>query len=499
MLADFQVKYAEFWQNPTSASRTWLALLFGVLGCAVWIQHSTDPEKATSAPHDEFFHYRSQCTISMASANCTTPGKYKVEASIIYAGMEYLQSSSSTTGISMLVEMVSWQATMMGYHRDPENYSHISPFGGEMRRRSWLSLSVMDCLVAWQTGLPPVLLKGRGDTIYPRNLLDEDFGPATKRLPPSRSETTDLSNITYMVAVERMLSLANKIAHLPDGQQSPENTTSLQQELDEAWSKVPSTLRSFNTSDNDGSAMVKISTLEITYQRARCILYRPYLASRQDYLSHQIFHFDCVDAASRILDCQIQMYQSAFSQPQYRYQAWFGVSRSICDCLTATMVVYLEIITSIKENELQAHRKSVKLIKSLKSSYDSWMSCPRPSLETVKAAELLGNMLNIIGNLDMSAIRHSELSTIQKEAKEGASLDESQFSYDDYSQAAMWDTFTSLSSFDLIDWVGRFSLSDISSVTNFTNSKPKNLWDQEMQQLNNISTGNTYGRKGFPG
>ncbi|KAJ5723178.1 hypothetical protein N7488_001213 [Penicillium malachiteum] len=448
-----EVKYDEFWQTPTSVPRAWLALLFGVLGCAVWIQHSTDPDKATTASPDEFFHYRSQCAISMASANCTTPGKYKVQASIIYAGMEYLQSSGSTTGMSLLVGMVSWQATMMGYHRDPGNHSHISPFDAEMRRRSWLTLSVMNCLVAWQTGLPPVVSKERGDTTYPRNLLDEDFGPATKRLPPSRSETTDISNITYMVALERMLSLANKIAHLPDGQQSPENTTSLQQELDEAWSKVPSTLRSFNTSDNDGSAMVKILTLEITYQRARCILYRPYLAIRKEYLSHQVFHFDCVDAASRILDCQIQMFQSAFSQPQYRYQAWFGVSRAICDCLTASMVVYLEIITSIKENELSAHKKSVKLIKSLKKSHESWISCPRPSLETVKAAELLGNMLNVIGNLDMSATEHAELS------KEGASLDETQFSYDDYSQAAMWDTFTNLSSFDLIDW---------------------DLWDQEM-------------------
>ncbi|PWY88176.1 hypothetical protein BO70DRAFT_419729 [Aspergillus heteromorphus CBS 117.55] len=457
----FKDEYEQFWRNPAAASRAWLSLLFGILACAVWIEHSMNPEIGEAKPPDVFNCYREQCALALISSNCTTPGRYKVEAALMYLGNEYLQSNGLKTEISILVGIVSRLAIMMGYHRDSRIYPQLSPFEGEMRRRMWLILSTIDYFVSWQAGLPTVIPKDIGDTTPPRILLDEDFGPTTEVLPPSRSEAHTPSNITYSVALERILSVANGIAKSSEAQISPERTLHLKKQLDAVWSQVPSYLKPSAAYATDGNDGIHILTLEMTYQRARCTLHRQYLAPQHDIPPYKDFRLECVNAARRVLECQTELFQGILSQPQYRHQAWFGISRSICDCMTAAMVICLEIVSCVKKNEPLAREFSTELIGTLKTSYHCWKSCPRPSPETVKAADILARMLRLMGccGVESGEFPKAFLPTANANVQHAPLLNQTSPSLEEPINSSFGqqipdlETYTNFSAFDMINFV----------------------------------------------
>jgi hypothetical protein len=301
----------------------------------------------------------------------------------MYLGVEYLQSSSLKTGVSVLLGIVSRLAIMMGYHQDSQIYPQLSTFEGEMRRRVWLLLLVVDCIVAWQTGLPRVIPKGLGNTRRPRNLLDQDFGPTTSVLPLSRPESRTISNITYMLAMEQMLSMASEITESLITSPSSERTIHFKQRLEATLNQIPSSLRkkaSDVTATNDDT-IIQLFTLEMTYQRARCILHRQYLLNRQENNNYQAFRWECVDAARRILECQSELFQRVLSQPQYRHRGWFHASCSISDSLTAAMVICLELTNQSKTDQSVDYARRAELIQILKSSQELWKASPRQSSE----------------------------------------------------------------------------------------------------------------------
>src|SRR5436190_17521893 len=114
----------------------------------------------------------------------------------------------------------------MGYHRDPKNFPAISPFKAEMRRRVWSFIRQADIMFSFQLALPHMIRVGDCDVDDPRNLFDDEFGPESKELPPSRplSEPTPFS---YMLSknklaycfgeiVEQINSLQGRTAHYED-------------------------------------------------------------------------------------------------------------------------------------------------------------------------------------------------------------------------------------------------------------------------------------------
>ncbi|KAE8378026.1 hypothetical protein BDV26DRAFT_304654 [Aspergillus bertholletiae] len=399
----FKQQYSEFWENPSGVSLPWLALLYGVLSCAVYIEHSTNPAVSEFRLPDIFQNYRTNCAVALAKSNIAVPGRYKVEAAIMYLGIEYLQSNNLKSGISMLVGMVSRLAITMGYHRDPRPYqSQISSFEAEMRRRAWLMLLITDSIVSFQTGLPRVIYPGIGDVTTPRNLLDEDFGPNTSVLPPSRPEDQVDSNITYMIAIERMLAVAGEVKDTASGfTLDPQRMLELNQQLEQVRDQLPLAFRMSlpETVLLDDQTVLQRYCLEMIYQHARCVLHRQYLVTPRS--QHQAFRSACVDAARQILACQSELFQGILGKPHNRYRVWFGASRSISDCMTAAMVICLEVINQSRNSKYVDCVVRAELVQLLKMSYTSWKFSLRPSLETMKAADIVATMLHLLGASDV--------------------------------------------------------------------------------------------------
>nr|XP_001390733.2 hypothetical protein ANI_1_494044 [Aspergillus niger CBS 513.88] len=458
----FKSEYLRFWDNPAGAPVAWIALLYSILSCGIYIQHTADSEVFSLDLPRSFYMYRHNSAVALAKSNFATPGPYKVEASILYLGIEYLQSNEQKTGLPMLLGVVSRLAIMMGYHRDPQLYHpQISNFEAEMRRRAWLILITIDSVLACHTGLPKVISRSLGDVSLPRNLLDSDFSPETTVLPPPRPADEVASSIVYMSAMEQMLSVSNEVSDLASCPSLfPERALELNLQLENTKSRLPSLLRlqSPGARASDDQTVIKQYFLEITYQRARCILHRHYLTTI-DPEPHEGLRLVCVDAAQQVLTLQSELFQ-VLAKSHNQQLAWFGVSRSISDCLTAAMVISLEVITQSRNGGTVGITPQADLIELLKASQISWRSSPRPSLETLKAADIIGTMLDLLGYGGASPL--PDLQGTQEGQQNHRETTETLLR----SPSIMHDILTGDYALEMFDWA---------------------LWDHEMQYLSTLA------------
>ncbi|GMF80666.1 unnamed protein product [Aspergillus oryzae] len=426
-----------------------------------------NPVMVESELPDLFHDLREKCAVSIAKSDLTAPGCYKVEAALMYMGIEYLGSNNSKTGVSILLGIISRLAIMMGYHRSTHLYHPpLRPFEVEMRRRCWLLLSVTDSIVALQSGLPRVIYQGLGDFTRPRNLLYEDLDPAMSILPPSRPETETPSRIMYMLALDDMLSVANEITDITSkGAITPERTICLDQELKTTRDRLPGALRMpLLTKAQEAQSDITIMqhTLEMIYQRSRCILHRQYLVSPQPTDIYRAFRWACVDAARCVLEYQCELFQDVLRSPGNRQRVWFGASRSVSDCLTAAMVICLDVINESKAAQPFSKSTRTELIQLLHKTYLSLKDTPRPSVEIAKAAERVATMLYQMGH----AVTEGELRCSQPAAAVASQLPNSQLA--DHTAApeegasfpytAFEDFLNGDNPLELFDWVCLVSL-----------------------------------------
>ncbi|KAG0152862.1 Fungal transcriptional regulatory protein, N-terminal [Penicillium digitatum] len=455
----FKAEYKEFWEDPSTASLAWLALLFGIFSCGVFIQHSLIPGTAETVLPKIFDFYRTKCATALTTSNYTIPGRYKVEAAVMYLGIEYLQSDGLKTGISILIGLVSRVAIMMGYHRDPDIFPELSVFEREMRRRTWLVLVVSDHIIASQTGLLPVTQKGHGNATCPRNLLDDDLGPSVTILPPARPNT-EATNIAFMLAMEKMLSIASEVTDAAsESILTLEKTMELSHRLEATWNQIPTqwNMKSLNEVTGDDDATIQRLSIGTTYERARCILHRQHLVTQRGDRDINLFRRVCVDSAKRILQYQSELFQRVFSLPKYRFQVWFGMSRSISDSMTAAMVICFEVINQSKLDIDEGCSTRRELLDLLKTSLATWKSSSRPSPETAKAANIVAMMLHL-----MESDHRSDAHDFQVPTTSNVPV------FEPVSSHPFYNVRNNFSTPDMFDWA---------------------LWDREIQHLNDIIQG----------
>lgn len=81
----------------------------------------------------------------------------------------------------------------IGLHRDGTNFSNLSPFEIEMRRRLFWALCILDMRCAEDQGTDLAILEQGVDTLPPLNINDTDISPESTSLPPSREGATDMT------------------------------------------------------------------------------------------------------------------------------------------------------------------------------------------------------------------------------------------------------------------------------------------------------------------
>jgi hypothetical protein len=196
----------------------------------------------------------------------------------------------------------------------------------------------------------------------PHNLLDRDFGPSTKVLPPSRSmdELTPASYIRIKFGITRIFSQAADLGHstVPVAH---EEVMRLDNELETACANIPSIL---DLKDVDNivadppDQLICRFNLKLLVLKTRIILHRDLMLVPIEQLSEAeqaqgigTSRKICVDSALEVLKLQHAIHaESQLGGKLYSVQ-WYMGSISTHDFLLAAMVVCLNLSQQISEDD----------------------------------------------------------------------------------------------------------------------------------------------------
>ncbi|KAI9762568.1 MAG: hypothetical protein M4579_000371 [Chaenotheca gracillima] len=424
----FQKEYEAFWSNPQATSASWLSLLFGIaaLGAFIFLRTEDDIADLDGEPAELVDMLRNRTAQCLILSNYTRPTAYTLESLLCYLKCEYVLSKDTYFPVSILLGIITQLAMRLGLHRDPIHFQHITVFHGEMRRRLWAVIAQLDVLVCFQMGLPRKIREDISDTLPPRNLVDDDLDPQMLALPPSRPET-ELTRVSYTIGKLRLASAFGVIADRAESTQplQYELVKSMDGALTDAYLRIPPHLqvRSMDQSTLDKPDLImQRFNLELLYQKARCVLHRPYLKESRFDVQYRYSQNACMSAALKLLEAQSTIFRQIKPGGLLHRDRWFISSLTTHDFILAAMIICMHLHYQMNESsspiswdaydrinaatECPASRET--LTQALETSYCIWAEHKAQSSEAQKAYDVLSY---ILGKIKPSSIKPHPAST----------------------------------------------------------------------------------------
>ncbi|KAL2842327.1 hypothetical protein BJX68DRAFT_278439 [Aspergillus pseudodeflectus] len=409
----FLREYEAFWKDPSATSVAWIGLMFSMLYIAALLQtfaldfidgraESSKVEYLTLK--DAFREQAIQCLVL---ARYTTGGPYILETLItVLTGESILLKDSATDGW-LSTNTILHLAIRMGYHRDPDHFPGISPFEGEMRRRIWTTILVLDIALSMETGLPRSATNAQTDTKLPRNLRDCDFEEETTEMPPPRPET-EWTPVLPLIAKGRLISALGLICDINSDINPPsyEQVIKVDALLEDVHNRaIPPVLRwgtmPHPITDSPNLVVQRVS-IETSYHKSRLLLYRRALTScsgrpsqDRDRDSVRI----CLDSASKILSFQQMLHEE--SQPfgrlsQLRWKVTHIFNQDVL-LATSVLCLYLQDVDKFDWPETAGQTtwspRAEEIRQRLKMSHKIWREMSTASAEAGKVAKALSIVL----------------------------------------------------------------------------------------------------------
>ncbi|KAG7106385.1 rRNA-processing protein fcf1 like [Verticillium longisporum] len=240
--------YREFWVDPSGIDYHWLAQLFMVICLATHFSTYMAPHElaqdSPEPPFERMKRFRSTAAWCLVKGKYHQPKEQTIASVLMYAETEFLVNRNSQMNCYLLASTVMRLMLKLGFHRDPSKLSHITAFQGEMRRRMWHMGMTLDLLVSFHMGLPPMIHGIDSDVALPRNVLDRDFGPESKELPPPQP-MTDYTDLTYPLCKNKLMICFGHVARLAHLLTPPpySEVLKLDSSIQEAWDAVPGFMR----------------------------------------------------------------------------------------------------------------------------------------------------------------------------------------------------------------------------------------------------------------
>ncbi|KAB8206196.1 fungal-specific transcription factor domain-containing protein [Aspergillus parasiticus] len=410
----FQKEYNLFWSIPQAASLSWLAFLYAILTLSIAIQRRLGEPLPVYLEDsgDIISTFRKRAAQCLVQSDYTQPGKYKVEALFYYTLGEFYRSNDAQVSVSFLLGITIRLAMRTGYHRDPRHFPSISAYEGEMRRRVWATMRQLDSLISFQVGLPRTIQDWQDDVELPRNICDEDFNEGTTHLPPSRPES-ELTTASYIRAKSRIMAVFGKISDLAYSREpvTYDEVLEIDRRLEEVYGLVPFNfrIRPVDQSFADPSDLIlRRYTLELLYQKARCVLHRRYLGEVHSNLRYAYSRWVCMSASKEILRHQADLHHE--TQPGgilYRDRQ-FPNSLQNADYLLAAMIICLELSydppgePTINSDVTVVIKGREDLLTSLEMSHQIFEQSRRRSMDAQKAYAALTVMLRRVKKAGLS-------------------------------------------------------------------------------------------------
>ncbi|TKA81865.1 hypothetical protein B0A55_01583 [Friedmanniomyces simplex] len=391
----FQEEYKRFWRSPKDTPTMWLGLLFAIMSLAASFGlRDVDPSSPQALKVlNEVNRYHSLAASAAVLADFTKPREYTIECLIAYTAG--LRSNNAFVNVWLMVGLIVRLALRMGYHRDGKHYPNITPFHGEMRRRAWAAISMIDVLISFQLGLPSMVKTIQSDAQPPRNLLDRDFSISTTVLPPSRGEheLTPSSYTRAKLGMTRVFANAAELSHatVPPAH---EELMQLDRQLEEAKALIPPLLQMPDISElvtDPAEQLMCRFNLDLLYLKTKMVLHRRYILTPLSQLSPEEQKLGigcsrkvCISCALRVLQHHHTIYTASQAGGQLESVKWYMGSISTHDFLLAAMLVCLELSTHIQPElyllvNPSGHRCPIRgaLIEALEKSQRIWTESTR--------------------------------------------------------------------------------------------------------------------------
>jgi hypothetical protein len=279
-----------------------------------------------------------------------------------------------------------------------------------MRRRTWALVRMSDIVFSHQVSLPSMIYDQDCDTQLPHNIFDEEFGPDTKVLPPSRP-SSEPTPISYMIAkVKLCLELGNilQVTNRVGKQAAYDDILRFDARLRELRDEIPPHLKMQPLEGcNDPLTMIVARfNIDILYLKIVCLLHRKYLARSRYNPRYAHSRRSAIEASLEMLRHLISLHRE--SQPNGRLRAikWFVASIATKEFLLPTMLVILDLHFDKqtdgagrgRQDSLSANfwtpEQRLEMVRSLETTRDIWEGMTDGSMEAVKAYNIIKIMLD---------------------------------------------------------------------------------------------------------
>lgn len=215
----------------------------------------------------------------MASADfLNNPTLVLVQAMVIFLFLA--RRHDSPKFIWMMVGIAIRMAQAIGLHRDGSNFSNLTPYEIEIRRRVWWALCMIDARASGDQGTDLTILQDGFDTRLPLNINDDDISVDTDVMPEERVGITDMT-ITQvscgLVEVERKM-----IAKQKEGPASPDTSSAV---FDELFARLDHSYLRFSNPSGDIIYWVGVTIARLVAAKMTLVLYLPTIMSAPQEVS----------------------------------------------------------------------------------------------------------------------------------------------------------------------------------------------------------------------
>ncbi|KAJ5688326.1 hypothetical protein N7536_010945 [Penicillium majusculum] len=409
----FHQQLQRHWQDPSKTPIMWLGLLYSILCLGMLSYHKLgdEPSQWEGQTLRMAGEYRLRTVQCLITADYTKPVENTVETMLLYVFGEYSWRFDVDLGLWLIVSLITKIALHMGYHRDAKWFTSLTPFQGEMRRRTWALLRMADVMFAHQVSLPHTIYSHHCDTQAPANLLDEDFGPESRTLPPSRPKN-ELTPIAYSIAKVKLCQEMSDILETINrvgGQIQYEEILRFDTRLRGIFQKFPPHLQAAPLEGCHDSITVVMMRFSINalYLKIICLLHKRYVPRARQNPQYAYSRRSAVTAASDTLRNLVTLHQKSNDTDGPRSLEWFVNSMATKEFLVCAMLVALDLHydcmaelsndEKVRETALfWTSEQRMEMLSNLEMTKDLWKGLADGSIEALQASKVLEIMLEKI-------------------------------------------------------------------------------------------------------
>ncbi|KGO36826.1 Transcription factor, fungi [Penicillium expansum] len=409
----FHQQLQRHWEDPSKTPIMWLGLLYSILCLGMLSYHKLgdEPSQWEGQTLRMAGEYRLRIVQCLITGDYTKPVENTVETMLLYVFGEYSWRFDVDLGLWLIVSLTTKIAFHMGYHRDAKWFTSLTPFQGEMRRRTWALLRMADVMFAHQVSLPHTIYSHHCDTQAPTNLLDEDFGPESPTLPPSRPNN-ELTPIAYSIAKVKLCQEMSDILETINrvgGQIQYEEILRFDTRLRGIFQTFPPHLKVVPLEGCRDSITVVMMRFSINalYLKIICLLHKKYVPRARENPQYAYSRRSAVTAASDTLRNLINLHQKSNDTDGPRSLEWFVNSMATKEFLVCAMLVALDLhydcMAEVSNDEkvretalFWTSEQRMEMLSNLEMTKDLWKGLADSSIEALQASKVLEIMLEKI-------------------------------------------------------------------------------------------------------